>query len=122
MNRLFRLLAVVLSVRSVGIEIISQVGSLCKTNFSVSIFGQSFCLAYSIERCLFSYVKLFDLVFYLQGNGATVKVIKLGTWKKSNFDSAFLVKLVSTYLGQNRITHYQSSVFLPCVSFFNYIF
>ena len=50
-----------------------------------------------------------------------VKFIKFGTWKTSKFDSAFLAKLVFAYLGQNRITHYQSSAFLPCVSFFNFI-
>lgn len=44
-----------------------------------------------------------------------VKIIKLDTWKTLNFDSTFLAQLVFEYLEQNRITHYQSSVFLPCV-------
>ena len=51
-----------------------------------------------------------------------VKVFKFGTWKTSNFDSTFLTKLVFAYLGQNRITHYQSGAFPPCVSFFNFVF
>ena len=34
-----------------------------------------------------------------------VKVIKFGTWQTSNFDSAFLAKLVFACLGQNSITH-----------------
>ena len=48
-----------------------------------------------------------------------VKVIKLGTWKKSNFNSAFSAQFVFLYLRQNRITHYQSSAFRPCLSFLN---
>ena len=51
-----------------------------------------------------------------------VEVIKFGTFQMSNFDSAFLAKLVFAYLGQNRITHYQSSALLLCASFFNFFF
>ena len=46
-----------------------------------------------------------------------VKAFKFGTWKISNFDSTF-----DSILRQNRITHYQSAAFLPCVSFFNFAF
>ena len=49
-----------------------------------------------------------------------VKVIKLGTWKTSRLGNAFLEHLIFAYLGQNKITHYQSSAFFHVRVSFNF--
>ena len=115
-NRLFRLLAIALSPLSVCVEVIISY-KFCGSNIWSTIFS-----AVQYGALFFPIYKTFRSSFlFIRGMAQWYKPSILAPGKTSNFDSTFIAQLVLTYSEQNKITNWQSSVFLPWVSFFNFI-